>query len=191
MNAFDAYKMYLALKQHFGQKGYDYVKYRGKVNATESSFQVRRDKYQFHKLSKHEDLERFLVANFIAADVKWVGDLLDENAEETYKKWLKYQQSITYNFTNEINKLLTNFEDNLIVKDGQHPSLLKQYRRGDVSIETILIIDDIVNFFPYWDKSIEDNVLWPSVKMKMLKYKPFLSFDSGKCKKILEDHFDL
>lgn len=191
MNAFDAYKMYLALKQHFGQKGYDYVKYRGKVNATESSFQVRRDKYQFHKLSKHEDLERFLVANFIATDVKWVGDLLDESAEETYKKWLKYQQSITYNFTNEINKLLTNFEDNLIVKDGQHPSLLKQYRRGDVSIETILIIDDIVNFFPYWDKSIEDNVLWPSVKMKMLKYKPFLSFDSGKCKKILEDHFDL
>ena len=191
MNAFDAYKMYLALKQHFSQKGYDYVKYRGKVNATESSFQVRRDKYQFHKLSKHDDLERFLVANFIATDVKWVGDLLDESAEETYKKWLKYQQSITYNFTNEINKLLTNFEDNLIVKDGQHPSLLKQYRRGDVSIETILIIDDIVNFFPYWDKSIEDNVLWPSVKMKMLKYKPFLSFDSGKCKKILEDHFDL
>ena len=191
MNAFDAYKKYLALKQHFGQKGYDYVKYHGKVNATESSFQVRRDKYQFHKLSKHEDLERFLVSNFIARDIKWVGDLLDETANDTYMNWLKYQQSITYNFTNEINKLLTNFQDNLIVKDGQHPSLLKQYRRGDVSIETILIIDDIVNFFPYWDKTIEDNVLWPSVRMKMLKYKPFLLFDSGKCKKILEDHFEL
>jgi hypothetical protein len=86
--------------------------------------------------------------------------------------------------------LLPTFDDNLIVKYGQHPSLLKQYRRGEVSIETVLILNELVNFFPYWNKHIDDNVLWPSLYMKIMKYKPFVSFDSQKCKKILKDHFE-
>lgn len=191
MTPFDAYRTYLAIKQHFSQKGYDFFKYNGKVNAREGSFDTRKDKYQFYKLSKHKDPINFLVANFIHGDVKWVGDLLSEDAEDTYNNWLKKQQSITYNFTNEINKLLTLFQDNLIVKDGQHPYLLKQYRRGDVSIETLIIMNDLVNFFPYWDKNIQDNVLWPDIRMKAIKYKPFIKYDADKCKKVLNDHFDL
>lgn len=190
MSPFEAYRTYLAIKQHFTQKGYDYFKYHGKVNVNQSNFETRRDKYQFYKLSKHRDPVNYLVSNFIEGDVNWVGDLLNDKCEETYTQWLKRQQSLTYNFTNEINKLLTNFDENLIVKDGQHPHLLKLYRRGDVSIETILILNELVNFFPYWNKHIDDNVLWPSLCMKLMKYKPFITFDRDKCKKIMKDHFD-
>lgn len=191
MTPFEAYRTYLAIKQHFTQKSYDYFKYNGKVNVRADSFDTRRDKYQFHKLSKHRDPINYLVANFINSDVKWVGDLLSDNAEQIYTDWLKKQQSLTYNFTNELNNLLTNFEDNLIVKDGQHPYLLKLYRQGIVGIETMVILNDLVNFFPYWDRTIEDRVLWPDARMKILKYKPFVQYDAEKCKKVLNDHFEL
>lgn len=190
MTPFEAYRTYLAIKQHFTQKGYDFFKYHGKVNVIQSNFETRRDKYQFYKLSKHRDPVNYLVSNFVEGDVSWVGDLLNDKSEQTYTQWLKKQQSITYNFTNEITKMLPNFDDNLIVKDGQHPSLLKQYRRGEISIETVLILNELVNFFPYWNKHIDDNVLWPALYMKIMKYKPFVNFDSGKCKKILKDHFE-
>lgn len=189
MTPFEAYRTYLAIKQHFTQKSYDFFKYQGKVNVNQTNFETRKDKYQFYKLSKHKDPINYLVSNFVLGDVKWVGDLLSDKCEETYTQWLKKQQSLTYNFTNEINKLLTNFDDNLIVVNGQHPHLLKLYRRGDVSIETMLILNELVNFFPYWNKHIEDQVLWPELCMKLMKYKPFINFDRTKCKKVFDDCF--
>jgi len=191
MQPFEAYRTYLALKNHFNQKGYDYFRYNGKVNVSQSSFETRKDKYLFHKLSKHKDPERYLVANFINRDVNWLGDLLDETADNTYNDWVKRQQSLSYNFQQDLNKLDTDFQTNLIVKDGQHPYLLKLYRQGIVSIETMVILNSLVNFFPYWNREITDTILWPELCTKMEKYKPFVEFDFEKCKKILNSTFDL
>ena len=50
MDAFQAYTLYLALKQHFTPgRGYDFFKYNGKTNASKNAFETRKDKYFFHK----------------------------------------------------------------------------------------------------------------------------------------------
>ena len=51
MTGFEVYKMYLALKQHFTKEKYDFYKYNGKVRANEKSFEERRDRYFFLKVS--------------------------------------------------------------------------------------------------------------------------------------------
>ena len=56
---FDAYKVYLALKQHF-TSNYDYFKYNGKVRAGEESFLKRNDRFFFRKLSKKYDKEELI-----------------------------------------------------------------------------------------------------------------------------------
>ena len=45
MNEFEAYKHYLALKLHFSSD-YDYFKYNGKTNATQQSFEKRKDRFR-------------------------------------------------------------------------------------------------------------------------------------------------
>ena len=55
MTGFEVYKMYLALRMHFTKDHYDYVKYRGKVNASEKAFEQRRDRYFFKKLATKYD----------------------------------------------------------------------------------------------------------------------------------------
>lgn len=188
MSPFEAYKKFLALKNHFGGS-YDYFKYQGKVSASNDAFERRKDKYQFYKLSKHKDAEKFLISNFVARDLKWVGDLFSEEAEQVYTDWLKRQESLTYIFSNELKKLLTSFDDNLIIKEGQHPHLLKLYLRKEISIETLIILNDIFNFFPYWNKNIEDPVIWPGIYNKCLRYKPFIQYNVFKCRKALKETF--
>jgi hypothetical protein len=189
MNPFEAYQKFLALKQYFNSD-YDYFKYQGKVSASKDSFERRKDKYQFYRLSKHQDVEKLLVANFVERDLKWVGDVFDEEGQRVYSDWLRRQESLTYIFTNDIKKLLPKFDDNVIIKDGQHPPLLRFYLRKEISVETLVILNDVFNFFPYWNKHIEDTIIWPGIYKKCLKYKPFVQYNVFKCKSALKETFN-
>ena len=52
MHAYEAFTTSMALKRHF-TSDYDMFKYQGKLSNTDyNKFETRRDKYQFHKLSK-------------------------------------------------------------------------------------------------------------------------------------------
>jgi hypothetical protein len=188
MTAFEAYVKFLALKQHF-TSDYDYQKYCGKVRADPSKFEVKKDKYLFQKLAKRLDPEMYIVANLIDRDVTWIGDLFGEAAEKAYTDWLKRKESLTYVFKQDIGKLLDEFDKNFVVEDGQHPYLLKLYKRKMICIETLIILDDILDFTKHWNKRINDSVMWPTIYRKCLKYRPFLEYTKGKYRTILKDKF--
>ena len=58
---------------------------------------------------------------------------------------------------------------------------------GKVAIETLVILNDLLNFFPVWEKKIIDDIVWPELKNKCEKYKPFLFYDKNKMKNILQE----
>jgi hypothetical protein len=75
----------------------------------------------------------------------------------------------------------------LVVDDGQYPLLLKNVMYNTIAIETLVILNDIMNFFPMWDKKISDTIVWPSMRKKFLKYTPFIDYDKNKFKSILKE----
>ena len=186
MNAFEAYKMYLGIKSHFARQSYSYIKYQGSVRANQISFNKRNDRYYFEKLSDQPDLLNFLVANFLEGDI-WVRDLLKDESQNRYIDWKRRTQSLTHNFERELSRISDNFKDYFVVKNGQHPQLFKEYRQGNISIETLTILNDILNFFPYWDKKITDDIIWPTSRDRCLKYSEFIRYDKSKMKKIIKD----
>lgn len=188
-DGFLAYQKYLALKQHFTRDGYDFFKYSGKVNAKPTSFELRKDKFFFYKLAKRKDLENFLLANFIDKEVTWVRDLLGIEAEQVYTNWLKRQQSLSYIFSNDINLIGDNLNADLLVEDGQHPKLLKSFLRSEISIESLIILNDILKFFTHWNKNIKETIIWNDVHRKCIKYRPFLQFNSINYKITLKKRF--
>lgn len=191
MNAFDVFKDYVALKNHFTSKSYDYFKYNGKMRAANpATFNQRKDKIFFMKLAKHKDPKNFLVANFIESDKTWIGDLAyNEVAQSNYLNWSKRIQSLTYIFQNDIDQLNDDFDSNFIVKDGQHPHALKLYLSKRITIETLVILIDVVRCFSHWQKHMSDDIVWKDLSHKLVKYKPFLQYDRAKMKNILLDHF--
>ena len=62
MTPFDAYKTYLALKNHFSKPKYDYFKYAGKSRASIESFNKRKDRYWFERISRQKNDEE--IKNF-------------------------------------------------------------------------------------------------------------------------------
>jgi hypothetical protein len=67
-----------------------------------------------------------------------------------------------------------------------HPPVIKRYLGGDISIETLTILDMIFGFCAKIDTKLTDPV-WETVSFKVKKYRPFINIDTTKCKTILRD----
>lgn len=186
MKPFEAYTTYLAVKNHFERDGYDYFKYHGKVPAKVESFYARRDRYFFEKLARNHnaDLVEFLVSNFLENDKIYSRDLTHEEAERVYRDWNKRTSGLTYQFQQDLEKI-EDLKEAISVRDGQHPPLLKMYMKREVTPETVLIIDSFVGFLDKWNERLSDTIVWPSVRRKLVKYRPFFKFDREKFKQIL------
>jgi hypothetical protein len=189
---YDAFAMFHGLKLHF-TTNYDYVKYHGKISIGKDAFMLRKDKFHFYKLSrkyKKDELFGFYIANLLHNPKCWAGDLMMEDAESEYKVWLKTQQSLSYLFEQDLSTAfdsVNNPEELLKVVDGQYPLLYNLYLHDKVKKETILILNDFMNFMPMWKKKVEDDILFPDFTQSCEKYKPFFSYDEQKMKKILKD----
>jgi hypothetical protein len=192
MEAIDAYKIYLGVRNHFTLDKYDYIKYNRKVNVSYDSFLKRRDKIFFAKLGNRKDkyLEDFLVANMIHDPKVWVGELLSDECENRYKEWLKKKQSLTYTFKNEMSFIDGWNSEELNswfgVEVGEHPNIIKKYLRGEISLETLTILNSIMGLLNRYDKNFDDPV-YKGVSQLCKKYQPFLEYDQPKMKRILKD----
>jgi phage anti-repressor protein len=192
LGGFDAFVTYHALKLHFNGK-YDYVKYNGKTNVSKDQFINRKDKFSFYKLSRKynkEEIFGFFLSNLLNNPNVWAGDLLQDDADQVFKKWLRTQQSLSYMFKQNIDHLFDLVEmpeDMLKVVAGQYPLLYNEHLQGKISIETIIILNDIMNFFPMWKKKVTDDIIFPGFLNRCEKYKPFLNYDKTKFKHLIKE----
>ena len=193
MVPFDAYKCYLSLKNHFTKDSYDYHKYCGKSRATVQSFYKRKDRFWFEKLARNKDDKEvvdFFVSNFITCtdpSKLWIGEMIREG-EDRYVAWKKRNQSLSYVFKEEIESIFAdnNFDSMFSMDGSRHPQILKEYLRNNISIETMVILDNILGFRNEFDKKLQDPV-WQTVSMRMKKYSPFLHIDVFRYKKVLKE----
>lgn len=188
-DAYELYVYYLALKRHF-TTSYDFFKYNGKVKASVMSFENRKDKFHFYKLSKRKEARDLILANMLVSPDSWIGDLLEPKAENVYKDWLKRKQSLTYQFKSDISELEEDFNANFYVNGGQHPKLLKLYMMNRVSLESLIILCELSKCLRYWEKNISDTVVFPDINNLVRKYRPFLDYDKDKMRKILLDKYN-
>ena len=187
-DAFDLYVYYLALKRHF-TSNYDFFKYNGKVKANAMSFENRKDKFFFYKLTKYPNPKDHILANVVENPDVWIGDLLEDKAKDVYDKWLKIRESLSYTFRTDLGKLDYDDPNRDIMTSGEHPNLLKLYMQGQFHIESLIILDGLMKIFSYWDKNIQDTILWPDINRKCRNYKPFLQYEKSKMRKIVLDKY--
>ena len=198
MNGFEVYKIYLAVKLHFTSKNqsYDFHKQNGRTTARLGTFTKRRDRYFFHKLSKlynDRDIADYFVSNFVTNTNLWVGDIIGRLGDENFKLWQKKIEALSYYYEQDIDYIIEQmnskditFDNIFISKGGQHPYILKYFLSKRINFETFIILDDILNFSRQLNKSITEKVLWPKLYERMIRYKPFLKYNTTKYKQILK-----
>ena len=189
---FETYQTYLSMKSHFTNRKYDFFKYGGKSRATMSSFNKRKDKYWFEKTSRKysdEEVLNFLLANFVNADTPqnlWIGEIIN-SGERTYAEWMRRKQSMTYIFKEQSENLLSEIDlEELFNCSKGHPLVLKRYLGGEISLETLTILEKVFSFAKNFDKKLKDPV-WESVSLKLKKYSPFININVFQYKKLLKE----
>lgn len=193
MTPFECYKTYIAIKNHFTKDTYDYHKYLGKTKVNLQSYYKRKDRYWFEKLSRNKndkEIVNFFVSNFVSSkntQSLWIGDII-RNGEENYRNWEKKIQSLSYSFNEEIKNIFTsdNFDSMFSIKHNNHPKIIKEYFKGNISIETLIILDKILNYKQNFDRNINDPI-WEMTSILMNKYTPFLNINIFQFKKILKE----
>jgi len=188
----DAYRQYLALKNHFTKDSYDYHKYCGKSRATVQSFYKRKDRFWFEKIARQktdQEVIEFFVSNFITCtdpSKLWIGEMIREG-ESRYEQWKKRNQSLSYVFKEETQNLFENKKvDDVFDCSKGHPVILKSFLSDKISLETMVICDKIFLFSKNFDKKLQDPV-WETVSKKIKKYSPFINIDVLKYRKILKE----
>ena len=59
---------------------------------------------------------------------------------------------------------------------------MREFLGGLVSLETLIILDELVNFGPYWNKQLEDDIIWIDLDNLMNNYERFLTIDQEQYK---------
>jgi hypothetical protein len=181
LTPYDVYEKYLAIRMHFVEPGYDFFRYSGKVRASKDSFNKRKDRYFFEKLSRKKNEKEvidFFVSNFIESSnpsKMWVGELR-EKGEENYINWKARVQSLSYIFNQDLKRLTGDCHlfEALTTKSNSHPKILKYYLSNKISLETIVIFDSLTFFM---SKLNCDDPILSIIILKVNKYKPFLSYN--------------
>ena len=179
MEPIDIYLMYCAMKAHFSKGNYDLIKYDGKTKVSRDSFWKRKDRHFFVKLSKKYDNPKdYFVANFINDTKGYVANFSDEN----YDSWKLRRQGFFDMFAVEMYPFINKFNPIFEVDGHNHPILLKEYLGKRISLETMIILDMLVEYSDKWDEKLKDDVVWPDLRKLMKDYKRFLTIDANKYK---------
>jgi len=193
VNGYDLYCTYQAIKLHFTSEKYNFFQYDGKTRVSVEAFQKRRDKFLFHRLARKyrdDEMVPFLVANFVHSDDNWTKSLLEDQAEETYRDWRRTTDSMTKVYLEDLQKICQDpkeFNNLFKVEDGQFPKLLVSFMQKEITIETMVILNNIFDFIRIWDKKISDDIIYPKMSRKIRKYGAFLTVDTNKYKQLTKE----
>ena len=195
------FRLYYAIRLHF-TTNYDFFKYRGKTRKFGDLDSKRGKNFIFRLEKKYgNEFANFLVCMFASIkkeDVRLECLITSEN-EKIYDNWKTRMQSLPYHFEQDLNFLKdldVSFNDLFkcsVIRNGikskSHPLILKHYIKGDVNLETLIIIDIVLGYFTHWDSVMGDDFLWKELHFKIKKYKPFLSISKDRYKEILKKVF--
>ena len=177
MEPIDVYLMYCAMKAHFGKGDYDFITYKGKTRIKRDTFYKRKDRSFFVRLSRkyktEKEIKNYFVSNFIKNKKGYIANFSDD----IFETWKLKRQSFFDMFQVEMKPLVEAFENLFSIENGQHPKLMREFLGGRVSLETMIILNELVNYNPNWSKSLEDDIIWIDLRNLMNNYERFLTID--------------
>ena len=165
----------------------------GKTKVSRAAFAKRKNLGQLKRLAmkfSEKEVVNYFVANLVAGDK--TGGLYNYSADKIYQDWLRRMESITYVFKEDLGKLAIECEkrkvDSLYIFEctpDTHPLLLKMLLGGLISVETMVILENLKSYVETFDKVMYNDLVWNDVSRLIKKYKPFLKYD----KKKIEDEY--
>lgn len=155
MNGLQAYKYYMSIKLHFSSEKFNVFENRGRINCSRETFNVRKDKLIFEKLSRKypidKELIQFIASNFIYGNESLVYSI--NEADELFFEWKRRKESITKIFSDDCDTIIHDAESKSLQESdifnftlNAYPSIIRLFLGGKITIESLRILDDLNPF---------------------------------------------
>ncbi len=186
MTPFQVYKLYVAVKIHFTSEKYDIFERRGAVKCTEEGFHSVRGRGRFDQLARNvlkepRDAVQFFVAN------QAYGTNIFEHAESmaSWVRWQRNKEMMTQLVLDDIHRLWDLYTPASDVFKGDFPDAIKLMNRGELNIESLVILDRFFHFsdWPNW----KNNLIYPKISVKLNKLQKFITVNE---KTIMEELYE-
>lgn len=189
----------MAVKLHYTKDSFDVFANRGNVKGTREAFNARNDRYMFDKLARRfpvdRDLIQYYVANFAYGNDSAVYSF--EEAETNYLEWNRRKQSITKIFSDDCARILMDAHKNKLnlqsvfnLTNKNYSSILKLFLGGQITLETVRIIDDLNPLVSSWKENTSMLLLWENEIRRIEKSKGFVKYDTEKVKKVFNNFLE-
>lgn len=194
MDGFRAYKFYTAIKLHFTSKSYDVFKHNGHVRGSYDSYLKRNDYNLFERLGRKFKDERifiqYIASNFMYGNPNMIWE--DSEAGQNFQEFIRRRQSMTRVFENDLHTIAASGFglDRILNFSGQKfPFVLSLHTAGQITIETVSIINDLTNFID----NIADNPFLTVIEQQLMvikKSKGFVKYDKDKIDKVYQNFIE-
>lgn len=186
---------YQAIKLHFSSKNYHYHKYNGKVKKHNFNDIVP---YAIIAKGKYKtDFPDFFIPGLFHNPKMKIELFLTDDYYSLWKYWMSYQKAPKYFFERELEELKSylekkdyKFNDMFSVEENTLPMIFKFIVKSQVSPQTILYLNQVLDFFDKLEKHITEKIYYPILNKRLFKMRAFLkNQDSDNLKKIIKSVF--
>jgi hypothetical protein len=188
------YYVFCHIRMHFVSETFDYVKYNGKTTKAgdkflqnyEDSLNLRenvRKTLEKTKISTRQDAVMYAIAcvlaNTTTASSYTAFFHCSDEALEEFRSYKKFWSNPEYHFNADCKKLAERSEDihYWLTAKGRTPRLLTAYMSRLVNPWSIVLLNEIYRFLPYWDKTLGKdglNMMWINERSKLVKLPSFV-----------------
>lgn len=190
-SGFECFKANLAIIQTFKKANFDFLK-GGRIKFSEDKYNERPDRVFYEKLAEEYpqgDLLRFLAVNHLHGFTH-----ISQYCSVVFKEWECYIHSIDYQFEKDLKIMIdiakqakVSFKDLFKSANGGLPLALQMSNGGHIKEETICLIDSVCsgNIIKQMDNQVTDMFVYPAIRMRIVKYTPWIPHDRNEILNIL------
>ena len=116
--------------------------------------------------------------------------MMDPTSKRFYVEYKKTHEALSRVFEKDINTLSDNDFDTLLEsKDNQIPRVIQKWMEGDITLETLVVLNSLTGFVKKEGNNITETIIWPDISRKIRKYSPFVRVNEKKYSNILKKTF--
>jgi len=184
--AFEVYELYTSMQAHFSSKNYDY--FESNSNCVKEDFEESRNYHYFVKISRSvplEYLQDYFLYNFLVDKNLWIVEMFHPQRKLNFNIWKSKLEHIEFMFHKDIDSIMEMLKSQNIkfddLFDGKifTPYLMKILFTKQIELETFMIINELVDFFPEFKRLMPNDHMWNDLQFRCEKYMPFLYEECG------------
>jgi len=186
---------YQAIKLHFSSKNYNYKKYNGKVKKQNFNDIIP---YALIAKGKYKtDFPDFFIPGLFQNPKINIEYFLTDDYNALWKYWTSYQKAPKYFFERELEEIKNylekknnGFNEIFKIEENTLPMIYKFIIKNEVSPQTVLYIDQVLNFINPLESKISEKIFYPILNQRLNKMKAFIkNQETSFLKKIMKNVF--